>query len=249
VRNLVRLALLTGDTSYRDRARETLRVFAPRLRETPGSMCSMAEALAEYLQAFGPDESAPGEQIAAAAPPKDEAATAEEKLVPAAQMSKEDAAKHDKLSATAYLSVDRLRAGGTCRIALVIDIDQGWHINANPAEPDYLVATELTATSGKKTKLASVEYPKGETFRVEGIEKPLSVYEGRCVIYGSLDVPKEAAGQTEQIELTVRYQTCNDKTCLRPAKLVLRAQAPVAKAGEAVKNVNESLFKSEGPKR
>jgi uncharacterized protein YyaL (SSP411 family) len=243
VRNLVRLALLTGETGYRDRARETLRVFAPRLRETPGSMCSMAQGLSEYLQAFGPEEEATGEQIAAAAPPKGETASAEEKLTPAAEMSKEDAAKHDKLSATAYLSVDRLPAGGTCRIALVIDIDEGWHINANPAQPDYLVATELTVTSGKKTKLASVEYPKGETFKVEGIEESLSVYEGRCVIYGTLEVPKEAAGQTEQLELTVRYQTCNDKTCLRPAKLALRAQVPVAMAGGEVKKVNESLFK------
>jgi DsbC/DsbD-like thiol-disulfide interchange protein len=202
----------------------------------------MAQGLSEYLQAFGAEE-APGEQVAAAASPKGEAASAEEKLTPAAEMSKEDAAKHDKLSATAYLSVDRLPAGGTCRIALVIDIDEGWHINANPAQPDYLVATELTMTSGKKTKLASVEYPKGETFKVEGIEESLSVYEGRCVIYGTLEVPKEAAGQSEQIELTVRYQTCNDKTCLRPAKLALRAEVPVAMVGGEVKKVNDSLFK------
>ena len=247
VRNLVRLALLTGETSYGDRARETLRVFAPRLRETPGSMCSMAEGLSEYLQAFGPEEESPGKQIAAAPQARD-AAAADEKLVPAAEMSKEDAAKHDKLSAAAYLSVDRLPAGGTCRIALVIDLDEGWHINANPAQPDYLVATELTATSGKKTKLTLVEYPKGEVFKVEGIEESLSVYAGRCVIYGTLEVPKEAAGQNELIELTIRYQTCNDKTCLRPTKVVLRAQTPVAMAGEDVKKINESLFKPKSAK-
>jgi uncharacterized protein YyaL (SSP411 family) len=257
VRNLIRLARHTGDERYAEHARATLEVFAPRLRDMPGSLPHMAQALHEYLafvertsrsaEPVDPSTSRPeppAEPLAQRTPPRAGGAAAGEKetLVPFAVATPEEAAKHDKVSARAYLSVDRLPAGGKCSVAIVIDIAEDWHINANPARPDFVIPTELTLTAPQKTKLAEVKYPPGKDFRVAGFDELLSVYEKQTVLRGTLEVPAVAAGKTEEVQLTIRYQACNDKNCLRPMKLTLTGRVPVAKAGETVKPQNAALF-------
>ena len=51
VRNLLRLASLSGERRYRDLARQTLEAFAPALAKAPRSLPVMALALEEYLDA------------------------------------------------------------------------------------------------------------------------------------------------------------------------------------------------------
>jgi uncharacterized protein YyaL (SSP411 family) len=48
-RNLVRLARKTGDDKYRSLAEKCFKAFAVTLQSSPGSMTTMAEALAMYL--------------------------------------------------------------------------------------------------------------------------------------------------------------------------------------------------------
>jgi hypothetical protein len=261
VRNLIRLARLTGDERYAEHARATLEVFAPRLRDMPGSLPHMAQALDEYLafvertsksaEPVDPATSRADSEVPPAAEPLAQrtprraggkAAGEKETLVPFAVATPEEAAKHDKVSAKAYLSVDRLPAGGKCNLAIVIDIVEDWHINANPARPDFVIPTELTLSATQKTKLAEVKYPPGKDFQVAGFDELLSVYETQTVLRGTLEVPAEAAGKMEDVQITLRYQACNDKNCLRPMKLTLTARVPVAKAGETVKPQNTSLF-------
>jgi uncharacterized protein YyaL (SSP411 family) len=50
-RDLVRLWQKTGEEKYRARAEKSLKVFAPALKENPGALTTMAEALALYLDA------------------------------------------------------------------------------------------------------------------------------------------------------------------------------------------------------
>lgn len=48
-RNLVRLAIKTGDDRYRALADKTFKAFAATLQTSPGSVTAMAEALSLYL--------------------------------------------------------------------------------------------------------------------------------------------------------------------------------------------------------
>src|SRR5262249_15708378 len=49
VRNLLRLASLSHQPRYRERAAQTLTAFAPILKESPRAVLNLALALAEYL--------------------------------------------------------------------------------------------------------------------------------------------------------------------------------------------------------
>ena len=192
-RNLVRLAQLTGNAEYLTRAGETLAVFAPRLAEQSGGLTFMALALDEYLAATssaapvetsqkidgtveadgdaGADGNAqptPTVVQAAKFPQKDTTAP----LVLAART--DPRLKDAKISAKAYLSVDKLPPGGKAQIAVVLTVKDGWHINTNPARPDFLVPTELSLKAARKTTLSKIAYPKGHDFRMEGFDEPLS---------------------------------------------------------------------------
>ncbi len=68
------------------------------------------------------------------------------------------------------------------------------------------------------------------------------------MLYGTLKAPQTAAGKVAQVEINVRYQSCNDQMCLRPMKLVLKGQITIAAKGEKPAAINQSLFKPKRPK-
>jgi uncharacterized protein len=172
------------------------------------------------------------------------AAAAEVKKEEIVLASGEKPAK-DHVSPQVLLGVDRLPAGGTARFAVVIDIENGWHINTNPARPDFAIPTTVVVKAKHGTKVTKVEYPKGHDFRIEGLDEPMSVYEGRVVLFGTLAVPKEASRQTEELTVEVKFQACNDKQCLAPKTAKLVGKVPVAGQGEQVKAINAKLFEKE----
>lgn len=152
-------------------------------------------------------------------------------------------AKKDKVTAEAHLSVDKLPPGGECKILIRLTVQDGWHINSNPASPEGFIATEVTFKGKQGTQLGGLKYPKGKMIRMQDLDEAVSVYDGKVNIFGILKVPATAAGNTEEMEIVVKYQACDDQKCLLPTTVKLAGKLPVAKAGESVRSVNEKLFK------
>ncbi len=245
VRNLVRLSSISKQPKYRNHAQKILELFAPKLKEQPRSMTNMALAMAEFLDSATVDE--PPQQKSTAADQNAEDRT----IIPISDEAKADGKKKKKdetVTAIAYLSVDKLPAGGKCSIVVFLDIQKGWHINTNPAKPDYLIPTTFTIKSERGTKLKSVRYPAGSKLQVEGFEEPVQVYEKRAAIYGILETAGHAAGQSEEIEISIHFQPCTDKQCLRPKTIKLTGKLHIAGQGERVNQINQILFsKSKTP--
>jgi uncharacterized protein len=264
VQNLVRLSRLTSEESYRKYAEQTLQAFAPNLKTTPGNLHGMALALQEYLHWYGEGETDEGLQdlftgglatprpepeSGNQAPPRttpdrgaDAAPPAE--TVVSFQPAEEEAKQHDKITVRGFLSTDKLPVGGTCRVAVEIDVAEGWHVNANPARPDFVIPTQLSLQTEQDFELKEIRYPQGKDFRLQGIEEPLSVYEGKVYLTGTLQVP-DGLKSDEPIELTLRlrYQACNDTACLRPMQIHLKGTLPAAPR-ESVQSKNEKLFEA-----
>jgi uncharacterized protein len=147
-----------------------------------------------------------------------------------------------RVKVDAYLSVKRLPAGGECEVVVFVKIQEGWHINSNTTVKDWQIPTELTVTSKYGTKLVRVSYPKGRPARVPGIDEPVPVYERQASIRGVLAIPPEAAGQTEQFRIQLRYQACDARECEQPKTFKLVGKVPVAAEGETVEQANSNLF-------
>ena len=271
-RNLLQLASITGEQKYRQRANETLQAFAPVIKRIPGSMTTMAIALAESFEPPTAVEPPLTEPAAPATPrPAQEKKTAEDNrdeamllqplnpveqkltfvsfqsgsksgstqpATPPQQPAKKKKPKY--VNAKAYLSVDKLPAGKSCRIVMVVDVSKGWHINSNPASPDFLEPTRLVIKSKYGTKLTRIRYPKAKKLNQHGDE--IHVYEGKVEIHGLIEIPLSAAGKTEQMEIVLEYQACDSKRCLRPMKVTLGGKVPVAQSLDQVKMINLALF-------
>lgn len=155
--------------------------------------------------------------------------------------SGEEAPK-DHVRSQVYLSVDRLPAGETVRFAVVLEIEDGWHINTNPAQPDFVKPTTVTFKGKHGSKLKEITYPKGRDLTIAGMKEPQSVYEGKVLLFGDLTVPEQAARETEELTVEVKFQACNEKQCLAPKTAKLVGKIPVAAKGETVKKINEKVF-------
>ncbi len=236
VRNLVRLAKLTGDSRYRDAARKTLEGFAAQIKSSPAGHACLAIGLAEYLAAFGEagqpasvagTPTTPPPATPAPAPPAKEAIA--NKLVVFARPAADEAQKHPLLQVEALAAEGVVSPGAKVPVIIQIRIKQGWHINANPSRPKFLKATELKAEFAHGATLGTVEYPPGADLSSEGVEEPLSVYEGTIQLKTTIDIPETFAANSESVTFTVRYQACNEKECQAPAKLVFKGQLAVGK--------------------
>jgi uncharacterized protein YyaL (SSP411 family) len=232
-RNLTKLAKLTGEKRYQDEAKTIADFFASNLDQNPRGLTVLALAIAEML----PAEESKGQS---AVPVPKTVAQAGGKTPPAgdspliqASNQKEEAPKKDE---------NKLPAGSSCQVVVVLNIAKGWHVNANPPMPDYLIPVKVNWKSKNKVQLVDVKYPKGTAFRFKDSDEDAFVHEGEVHIRGTLEIPKEAGGLTEDMEITVNYQVCNEDGCLPPKNIKLTAKLPIAKHGEAVKPINGKLF-------
>ncbi len=155
----------------------------------------------------------------------------------------------DHVRPQVFLSVDRLPAGETVRFAVVLDIEEGWHINTNPAQPDFVKPTTVAFKGKHGSTLKEITYPKGRDLTIAGMKEPQSVYEGKVLLFGDLTVPVEASRETEELTVEVKFQACNEKQCLAPKTVKLIGKVPVAAEGEAVKKVNEKVFAQDQRRR
>jgi len=97
-----------------------------------------------------------------------------------------------------------------------LKIEKGWHVYANPSGYDAATPTEVTVSSKTKPKEVKVEYPEGKEIKDSIGEMKFSykVYEDKVSIKATVE---RAAGDTGPLEVTVKFQSCNDKQCLLPA--------------------------------
>ena len=246
-RNLIKLSKLTGIAAYREEARATIELFASNIEQTPRGLANLAFAASELLGSEASEKGAskPGGGQVIPAAGSDEKKSPGEPLVVFADSKVQ---KNDELvTGRAYLSTDKLPAGGTSKLIVLLDVKEGWHINQNPPMPDHLIPTKVSAKSKLSVKLSELKYPEGHGFKFDGEDMDAMVYEGEVAIRGTLTVPESAAGQTDEIEITITYQACNNTGCRPPKTIKLANKLAVANRGDSVKSINARLFK-EAPK-
>jgi DsbC/DsbD-like thiol-disulfide interchange protein len=208
----------------------------------------MAMALAEYLDTDDPaigNRTLPRTKLGIAPDSAIILAAGQDsdRPTPAKQADGKSAGKSAVVTGQAYLSVDRLPAGKTCKVLVQLQIAEGWHIHANPAgDPEIDLATEVELDSKLGIELTKIVYPAGKKVERGDDEKPQSLYMGKVNLIGQLDVPAKAAGRRDELTVTVAFQACNDAQCLPPKKLKLTLPVTVANADEPVKQINQALF-------
>ena len=112
-----------------------------------------------------------------------------------------------------------INAGGSTEVSVRLKIDDGYHINANPATFRYLIATQLDIPKADGISAADVKYPPPLQRTFSFADAPLAVYEGQAELKTALIAEKGAKlGQTS-IPAKLRIQACDDQVCYPPGTI------------------------------
>jgi len=122
--------------------------------------------------------------------------------------------------------------GTPARVAALVTIEPGWHVNSHQPSFEYLIPTVLELELPKGWPPGTIRYPaaKMKTFSFE--TRPLAVYDGDVVIVAQLQLPKGTANGTYPLHASLRYQACNDSQCLPPVTSQAEIQLKVEPGGK-----------------
>lgn len=111
-------------------------------------------------------------------------------------------------------------ANGHGRIIVELEIEEGWHLNANPASLDFLVPTAVTMeVAGERLDVEPI-YPEPTTLEVPLGDGTIEVYEGTATIRVPLPRDRRSV-DLDKVEARVELQACNESgRCLAPAVVV-----------------------------
>lgn len=143
----------------------------------------------------------------------------------------------------AYVSLDKVPRGQTFEAAVVVQIANGFHMNSNKPSEDYLIPTTITPNPPQSIHVLDTTYPPGKPKKFSfSPNKPLSVYSDSVTLRLKLSADASAPLGPMTIPVTLRYQACNDSTCLPPVKLPVTLNINVAAAGTTAHHVHAEIF-------
>jgi hypothetical protein len=112
-----------------------------------------------------------------------------------------------------------IAAGTSAETRVRLNIQDGYHVNANPPTYSYLKATELHFPAKDGITVASVVYPDPIKRKLEFEKEPLAVYEGEAILKVALKADPSTAKGDRHLSGKLRIQACDDQVCYPPGEM------------------------------
>jgi thioredoxin:protein disulfide reductase len=113
------------------------------------------------------------------------------------------------------------KRGETAETRVGVRLQSGFHVNSNTPNEAYLIPLRLTWDAGALDAV-QVVYPKSEQRNYQFSQKPVSVFTGDFDIVTRFKVTPGAPSGPGVLKGKLRYQACNNSSCLPPRTLDLR---------------------------
>ena len=118
-----------------------------------------------------------------------------------------------KIEKTAPVNVAR---GGSAEASVTVKVNDGFHVQANPASQRQLIATELALEPPAGLETGKPLYPPGKPWKLQGTME-ISTYSGLFPITVPVKAKTAKAGKYT-LPGKLRYQACNETTCFPPQR-------------------------------
>lgn len=135
-------------------------------------------------------------------------------------------------------------AGATARMAVLVTIPEGWHINAHKPREDYLIPTELDILPAEGFAVGPRVYPEPSEHALQGAETPLLVYSGTFPIGFTIHAAASLAPGRYVLKAALQYQACNDTQCWMPTSLDIEMPVEVLSPDAVPAVLRPDLFAS-----
>ncbi|MBX7256343.1 MAG: thioredoxin family protein [Candidatus Hydrogenedentes bacterium] len=152
--------------------------------------------------------------------------------------------KEQTVTASVLFDATGVKPGGSIHAAVSLTIQQGWHVNGNKPLEEFLIPTAFTFEASEGIVVGQTIYPEAKNVKLGFSDSPVAVYEGTVVVGVEFSVATDASPGLKTVPATLRYQACNDKQCLAPAKLPVEFAINVVAADADVQPQNAEAFKA-----
>ena len=119
------------------------------------------------------------------------------------------------------ISVEKvfLKSGSSSFGKINVKIREGYHIQSNKVDDEYIIPTELEIKGVKYISLVEQKYPESNQFNLEGSDIVLNVFDGEIEIEFKLQIDTQIMIRSYQLEANLRYQACDSKSCFAPRSI------------------------------
>ncbi|MBI1936802.1 MAG: protein-disulfide reductase DsbD [Ignavibacteriales bacterium] len=136
---------------------------------------------------------------------------------------------------------DKIHPGTLLKVAIKTNIKETWHINSNKPNEDFLIASQILSKN-EKFPIAVIKYPEAENLELGFSEQPVSVFQGNIVIALMINIDKQLPLGEYQLPLQLKYQACNDQTCMPPTSVTDTLTISVVDSTQAIHVINQDIF-------
>lgn len=149
-----------------------------------------------------------------------------------------------KVNISTLLSIDKVQPGSQFQVAVILDIQNNWHINANIPSLDFLIGTELNLSLPQGIRVVDIHYPKSHKMNFAFTNESLDVYQDSVVVFVVLKTSPKISEGDYNIQGSLQVQACNDQVCLAPSKIDIMIPIEIVGLSESVRPINSELFSS-----
>jgi hypothetical protein len=116
------------------------------------------------------------------------------------------------------------KRGAALEVKIPVQLKSGYHVNSNTPSEAYLIPLRLTWAPGP-LQAVEVVFPKPRMEKYEFAPNPLSVFTGDFELVTKFKVGASASTGPGMVSGKLRYQACNQNSCLTPKTIEI--QLPV----------------------
>jgi len=109
-----------------------------------------------------------------------------------------------------------VQAGKSSVINITVEVKNGYHIQANKVNNEFIIPTTLEINDDKEIILKKQVFPSAKKFKLEGTDEHLDVYDERFAISIFFRTRKEIQRGIRQLNGKLNYQACDSVRCLFP---------------------------------
>ena len=141
-----------------------------------------------------------------------------------------------------FYAMNRAQQGRTVQAAIVLDIPEGFHVNADRVLNKFSIPTSVKIETPDGVRVSAVTFPRAKVQKLGFSKEPLALFEGRAIMRFNVTFPANFQTGVTELKAKVRYQACNNEVCYPPTTREITMPIAVVGAGEEVRPINRQIF-------
>ncbi|CAN5341529.1 hypothetical protein BH23BAC3_BH23BAC3_12070 [soil metagenome] len=163
-------------------------------------------------------------------------------LIPLGVVAQMGASSADKVNPEVKHSQNVIPAGSSAQVAVLLNLEETWHVNSNQPSQDFLIGTQLTINDTDELTATGFQYPPAKEYLFDFSPEPVDVYEGEAPILFTLYASEDMEPGSYELSGSLRVQACDNEVCLAPVTLDITVPVEISAAGTGFQPINAEFF-------